>query len=227
MADFNELKTLINMMRSENAQSFSTISQQIKDMKSELSELKTDMTDLKLSLNSVDGDVRELKESTIPDLRKEMMEEINALKKQRLAAELYSKRQNLLFYGIKESTGEDCERVMRKFLRDELKYDQADTILFANLHRLPTRSNPGHPTKVRPVIVKFVQMKDRDDVLRLAQRLKGTGYGISQHLPVEMQNQRKMLLPIKRQAIAEGKRAYLKTTGTEVTLFIDNIKFKP
>ena len=220
----DELKQLLDIMRNENRQHFSGISQKIEAVKVELSELKSDVHDLRLSLDNVDAEVCVLRDTTVPDLRKDLEDEIKSLKQQRLAAELNSKKANLLFYGIHEHMGEDSEAVIRKFMKEELKHERDDSMIFANSHRLPTRSNFGKP---RPIIVKFVQMKDRDSVLKLAPRLKDSTYkyGISPHLPQEMQQQRQKLLPIKRQAMASGKTAFIKTSGTEVKLFIDNVLY--
>jgi hypothetical protein len=218
----DELKSLLDTMRLENKQNFASISQQIQIITTEITELKTDVTDLKLSLDFVDNEVRVIKDETVPELRSKLMSEIEALRKQRLEAELYSKKSNLLIYGIQQRGDEDCESVIRNFLKVELKHERAETMLFANCHRLPSkRGNQAHPD---PIIVKFIQMKDRDSVLRLAYRLKNSTskFGISPHLPKEMQQRRQQLLPIKKQATAAGKKAVLKTVGTEVKLFIDN-----
>ena len=47
-------------------------------------------------------------------------------------------------------------------------------------------------------------------------------FGISPHLLAEMQQECQKLLPICREAIAAGKRAVIKTRGTDVQLFINN-----
>ena len=150
------------------------------------------------------------------------MSEIQELKRQRLEAEIYSKKTNLLFYGIPQKPDEDSEAVIREFMKDHLQHEKSATMLFANCHRLPSkRSDRAHPN---PIIVKFIQIKDRDSVLRLAPRLKNapTKFGISPHLPKEMQTQRQKLLPIRREAVAAGKKAVIKTVGTEVKLFIND-----
>ena len=72
-------------------------------------------------------------------------------------------------------------------------------------------------------------MKDRDLVLRLAPRLKNATakFGISLHLPKEMQMKRQRVMPIKREAIENGKKAVIKTVGTDIKLFIDNKLYVP
>ena len=77
--------------------------------------------------------------------------------------------------------------------------------------------------------MKFIKMKDHNRVQRLAPHLKHSThkFGISPHIPKEMQLIRQKLLPLMRQAIATGKKAHIKTIGTEVKLFIDNKLYTP
>ncbi|XP_072016880.1 uncharacterized protein [Amphiura filiformis] len=129
---------------------------------------------------------------------------------------------NSLLQSVERMRNTSSRQLLPERSSDELKYENSETILFANCHRLPSkRSDQSKPD---PIIAKFIQMKDRDHVLRLAPRLKKSAsrFGISPHLPRELQMRRQQLLPIKRQAIADGKKAVIKTVGTEVMLFIDN-----
>lgn len=217
-----ELKMMLDVMRHENSQNFASMTEQ-------MAELKTDVADLKLSLDCLDQEVRVLRDETIPVLRKGLMKEIEDLRKQRLLAELYSKKANLLFYGIdKRSADEDCEAVIREFLKKELKLADAESFLFANCHRLPS-SHARSGLAPDPIIVKFIKMKERDLVQHSAPRLKQSKhkFGISPHIPREMQLVRRGLLPLMKQAIASGKKAHIKTIGTEVKLFIDNKLYTP
>ena len=163
----------------------------------------------------------------MPDLREELMSEIKNLSDQRIATELYSKRANLLFYGIPETKDEDSEVVIKGFIKKHLDIVPND-ILFANVHRLPTRTT-SKDARPKPIIAKFVQMKDRELILSAAPRLRNSTmkFGISPHLPSCMQQARQKLLPIRREAIAAGKRAFIKTTGITVNLYIDNQLYKP
>jgi hypothetical protein len=222
------LRQILNDMRREMRQNFADISNNITELRTDFASLKTELLDLSLSVASLDKDVQDIKDEIIPSLHDQLQGEINGLKKQRLASELYSKKSNLLFHGIPESSDEDCDLTLRTFLKNELKYN-TDTLILANVHRLPTKQDNRNNGKPKPIIVKFVLMKDRDAILARAGALKNATrkYGISPHLLREMQQQRSQLLAPKRQAIAEGKRAFIKTIGTEVKLFIDNRPWSP
>ena len=210
----------------ENKSNFTALSLQLETLKTELKEIKSDVSDLTLSVGSLDKDVRNIKEEDIPSLRAELKEEINSLKAQRVAAELYSKRSNLLFYGITQTPNEVCEDVIKRFIKDELHLD-VNNMLLANTHRLPTRTVSTRD-RPRPLIVKFVMMRDRDNVLSAAPHLRRSPdrFGISPHLPAVMQQARQKLLPIRREAIAAGKKAYIKTTGTDIKLYINDQLYK-
>ena len=72
-------------------------------------------------------------------------------------------------------------------------------------------------------------LEDEFPCLRLAPRLKNATakFGISPHLPKEMQMKRQQVMPIKREAIENGKKAVIKTVGTDIKLFIDNKLYVP
>ena len=64
-------------------------------------------------------------------------------------------------------------------MKDYLQHEKSATMLFANCHRIPSKQcDRAH---LNPIVVKFIQIKDRDSVLRLAPRLKNaaTKFGIS------------------------------------------------
>ncbi|XP_072019657.1 uncharacterized protein [Amphiura filiformis] len=222
-----ELRTMLVAMKLENHQNFAKITSQLDQFQKDFSSLKTDVTDLTLSVEHLDAEVSEIKDETIPDLRKQLQKEIDNLKKARITAELYSKKSNLLFYGIPESPLEDTEAVLRTFLTVHMNYERAQTVIFANVHRLPSKNLEN--TRPSPIIAKFLEMKIRNDILDKAKKLKKSPQkiGISPHLPAEMQTARAQLLPVKQQAIKDGKRAYIKTTGIEVKLYIDNELYRP
>ena len=77
--------------------------------------------------------------------------------------ELYSKKFNLLIYGIKENeqnvweTKADPEKLVYDFMRDALLLKNPKTIKFADIHRLLQHSvfKSGDGKATRPIIIKF------------------------------------------------------------------------
>ena len=71
-----------------------------------------------------------------------MADEVSKLQDKLTTMEIYCRRSNLLFYGVKESPNENIEN---KFV-DTLTFlgidaDEAANIALVNVHRLPRREN--------------------------------------------------------------------------------------
>ncbi|XP_072182204.1 NXPE family member 3-like [Diadema setosum] len=87
--------------------------------------------------------------------------------------EIYCRRVNLLFYGIKETPDENVENLLRDtFAYLGLSQDEVATIALVNAHRLPRRNAPTQPNEGPPrapapraIIAKFVYMMDRNKIL--------------------------------------------------------------
>ncbi|MCG8033763.1 MAG: hypothetical protein JAZ03_16535, partial [Candidatus Thiodiazotropha taylori] len=104
--------------------------------------------------------------------------------------EARSRRNNLLFRGIQESTNEDCRKVITDFLENKLGVDELPSM--ERVHRL------GRYNRLkgsRPIIVAFSFYKEVEDILSLARSLKGTSFSISRDYPPEIVNARKSLWP--------------------------------
>ena len=89
--------------------------------------------------------------------------------------EIYGRRTNLLFYGVKESVNEHAESTLREtFAYLGIDANEAANIALVNVHRLPRRDNaepsqasggpPRDPTP-RAIIAKFVYMRDQNRIL--------------------------------------------------------------
>ena len=70
------------------------------------------------------------------------------------------------------------------FLENTLKIEDTKSIQMEKVYRLGKRKSG--PTKPRPIVVKFINFKDRAAVKNSSNRLKNTKYGISPHYPREM-----------------------------------------
>ena len=118
--------------------------------------------------------------------------ENKALKEQILLQETYSRRENLVFEGIKEVKGEDTQRTLQKFLATELDMkSQSSSMLITRCHRLSVK-NSSH----RPIIARFVMDSDRRIILNRKYMLKNTGFFIREDLPGEIVSRRKLMYPL-------------------------------
>ena len=142
--------------------------------------------------------------------------QIDILKERLIQAEAYSRRDNLLFEGVQETQGEDCEQKILDIIVKDLKINGAhQQIRFTRVHRLGGK----HPNKTRPIIAKFHFFKDRQTVWESRRKLKGTNMWISEDFPVEIRNRRQVLYPIFQKAI---KMDSLKVSLVADKLFLNN-----
>ena len=101
---------------------------------------------------------------------------------------------------------EDCVRKVLSLIEENLSIQNARTEI--KLHRAH-RMGRYNPTKIRPIVAKFVLYPDREMVRKNAGKLKGTNFGISQQFPREIMEKRRKLVPIMKAARDNGKEAYI------------------
>ena len=134
-----------------------------------------------------------------------------------------SMRNNLVFSGITKDPHEKPEATefnLRKFMVDKLKIAQGivDGFRLERVHRMGDNSNRfGATNRPRNIVAKFLQFNDRETVRRARTNLKGTNCFINEQFPKDIADRRKQLYPKMRQAIRDGKRAWLSYD----TLYID------
>lgn len=226
--DMNKLYQLLMKMDVDMKTRFEGLSRQLGDVKEEIKAMKSDIDEMERGMKYLEEDMIEMKEDTIPKLRDELKCKIAEMEKARVEAELYSKKANLLFFNIPSTdrSSEDSEAVLRDIL-SRTNIPDSTTIQFANVHRLPTKGNTNFP---KPIIAKFIKMRDRDLVLKAiinAQiTIKDRKVSVAPHLPASMQTERKRLVVIRNKLKSEGKAAKIRVTGTQVQLFINDVVWK-
>lgn len=114
-----------------------------------------------------------------------------------------SMKNNLIFRNLIEHREEDTEQKLRMFLHQELGIEHH--IAFGNVHRFGKRT----PGKRRPIVARFIHYKDLRLVLERAPYLRDTPYGISEQFPKIVEEKRKVLYPVLKQAKRNGKNASL------------------
>ncbi|KAK3101321.1 hypothetical protein FSP39_002677 [Pinctada imbricata] len=122
-----------------------------------------------------------------------LQEENGELHESLLEMKCRSMKYNLLFSGIAEADGENCENVLKKFLQDELQIEKE--IPFANVHRVGKKVSG----KCRAIVAKFIYNKDLVSVKVAAKRLKGKKFWINEQYPPEIEERRRKLYPIAKQ----------------------------
>ena len=145
------------------------------------------------------------------DLNKEIEGRLKAVEAKISHLEDYSRRENLLFFGIadeKDETAEACESKVMEIVRDKLGIHKE--IEFQRVHRLGRHRRATRGVNARPIIVRFLRAKDRDLVLRNAFKLKDQGVSLSEDFCQQTRDKRKMLLPHLKNAKKSGKKAFLR-----------------
>lgn len=100
----------------------------------------------------------------------------------------------------------ECEEKVRKLFNENLQLDH----LKLELEWAHRAGKPMLLKKPRPVVVRFLRMKDKLLVLDKAKNLKGSGIFINKDFPEAVQQKRKELLPAMKAAQERGDIAYLK-----------------
>ena len=131
-----------------------------------------------------------------------------------------SMRDNLLFHGVKEQRDEDPETVVRTFLTEKLQLD-GTKMEFMRCHRLGTYN----PNKQRPIVTKFLRYTEKELVKKTGyEKLRRTGFGVSDQYPQEINDRRKLLVPVMRK-IKEEKGHAAKAALIVDTLYSDDFTY--
>ena len=93
-------------------------------------------------------------------------------KKRIIKQELYNRRWNLLFFGVKEDSGETCKEKVVKIIADKLNIRDASGIRFCGVHRIGRRRMG--PQRSRPIICRFTCREDQERIYKAKSKLKNT-----------------------------------------------------
>ena len=222
----------------------SCVEQAVDDIKSEVNDMKR----LKASIEKVDK-LKVQVETFFNNFSKKLdnlytivQENHQRNRKENLKNETYSKRFNILIHGLKEQDSnvwesrEETEKTVHKFFYNALNIKNSENIKFADIHRMPKQSVLKNGKKIqRSIIIKLTNLFDKqliykslknlklyNNELNLTSRLPGYIY-VTDHLPIEMLQQKKKLLPLFNKANQEGKRTSWKVVADEYCLYIDGI----
>ena len=166
---------------------------------------QTELNSLNVKTKAIQKSVGEIEEGMefanfqIEELKKKDEENADKNKKledQLLYQEVYSRRENMRFFGIPEATQghEDTGEVIHKFIRDELNIDDPESIEFQRAHRLGKRING----QSRPIIVRFLKFPERKLVFRCVQELgEDTDVKVYADFPKEIRERRSKPEPDK------------------------------
>lgn len=195
---------------------------EIQKLQTRVAELENEKNALKESLEFSQAEITQLKNDTVANAMKlaaanEKLEKVDELERRLIKQECYNRRNNIKFFGVKDDkleTPRDTEQVLRQFLRKEMKIpnDVLEDIEFERVHRIPTRPKEAQENtkqQPRPIIAKASFYQDKEFIKRRIKFLpKGRKYGVADDFPKEVDDIRKALQPVLKQAKEEKKTAF-------------------
>ena len=165
--------------------------------------LSTEIEHLKKGYNFLSKDTTELKNQHSTDMT-HASNKMNFLETKTQDLEDRSRRNNLVFFGIPESSNtEDCDAIICDILHKTKILDDKDVHpgLLERAHRLG-RKKPGN-NRPRPIIICCGSFKDKEFILNNSKKLKDTGYTVSEDFS-------RATLDIRRELVRKGKEAKTK-----------------
>ena len=227
VSKIDKIEKMINKMNTK----IETLETKVKNTDSRMTEVEqstqyisNEFEETKKKLHSASVDINKLSTKCT-----DFEETINKLESQNVLLEekandleARSMRENLLFHGIKETTGEDCEQLIKTFIKDRLEIEHIATL--DRIHRL------GKPkaTGPRPIVAKFHYYRERELVRTTAitksvsLRAEHQSVGIQQTKAV-LQKRRSMF-PVMDKARAAGQT--VRWAGAKVMVMDKGGSFK-
>ena len=178
-----ESKDKENTKRLENMQSV------LDQANAEISLLRMQVRSLEESLKFTQAEHEEVKER-VNTCKEDQMRNEDELIRQNI----YSRRWNLIIYGIEESKTENCAAQVKDVMLSSSKIDEkiVNSTKFCGVHRLgKSKQISGRPT---PVIAHFTCREDRELVWQQRFNLKGSRYSLAEDLPPAVRKIRKTIL---------------------------------
>lgn len=109
-----------------------------------------------------------------------------------------SMRDNLVFSGIPEPTHDNNPEGIHDHAPQNLPgHSKGHYILLNTANKRP-----------RPIVAKFEHLKQKQQGQRHGRQLKGTDYGLNNQFPRDSLDRRKILHPIRKQNMQEGKKRH-------------------
>ena len=187
----------------ENTKRLETMQSDLDQANAEISLLCEQVQSLEESLKFTQAEHEEVKER-VNTCEEEQMRNEDELIRQNI----YSRRWNLIIYGIEESEIENCTAQVKNVMLSSLKINEEiiNSTKFCGVHGLgKSKQISGKP---RPVIACFTCREDRELAWRQRYNLKGSRYSLAKDLPP---------------AVRKIRKTILVPAGTRATIIGDNL----
>lgn len=187
-----------------NKKRITLLEEENKALQTSLENSQAEIEDLKAIVNDVN-----FKQEAANTSSERIERELKELHRRHVKLECRSRRGNMKFFGIKErenETDNDTKLAPREFMRTKLKILPVDeeNIHFDRVHRITSRRSQsnGRSLQPRPIIVRLTEFQDKFFIKSFIKKNlpRGTGFGISDDFPKEVDEVRKMLRKRQKKA---------------------------
>ena len=208
--DSDDLMTIVKTIRSEMV-----TKKDMKDLEKKIDSLESTVkfaTDKALQAiekaDNVTTEVEELKDELSHSNAKLSATKARCdyLESRLMQLEDHTRKDNLIFDGVPKTEDENCGEKIKRILKDQMKINDVDGIIFQRVHRMNQRNQQDLPA---PIICRFLNYNDRMRVWSMKKHLKNTKIFIREDYAPDVIDQRKKLLPIMKRAKSLGHEAFL------------------
>lgn len=183
--EFEERVTHVEESAEFISNEFETNKRNIKQLKDEVKKLDTHVKNLQSQISSVSSG------KTCDDFKERIQQ-----------VEIFSKRNNLIFYGVKSEQNEMLKTSIHKIF--ELMKVDPDIELSKCFKMSQSSEDP------LPVMVVFKSFDDREHVWNKRRELRNTNVIVNEDFPPDVLDERNILLPVYKYMLSLGKRCLLK-----------------
>lgn len=163
---------IVNEMMNKMERLFANLSSEMNTrfdlIGADILETKKSISDLKETVDFNSSRIQEVEKESLPKLKEEIKAKTKVLDDKLTLLEIHDRKQNLLVYGVEnrgsnENIYDTVHDVFVYFLR--IPKSEAMKIALVNAHRLPAPPVASNQPQIRPIIIRFVCMADRDKLL--------------------------------------------------------------
>lgn len=188
------------------------ISEKLSKMNEKMDRLCNDVSNIRAwqthvdqKMESLNHENKQLNEAvgSLVDQNERLLRDNKEMANKLVDYEARSRRNNLIFRGIKKETDkeswEQSENLVREILRDKLEMDSGKIEI-----------NRAHRLGGNAIIVNFLKYKDREQIMKNKKKLDGTQVYITEDHPYEIRQRRKKLMELTEGCRNEGKSVFLR-----------------
>lgn len=177
--------------------------------------LEVRVTECETGLTAQDERIQELEKENIDMKERNTVLEgrilrcehfIDKVRDKVVTLETRSMRDNIIFYNLPERDPEDPVATILQFLTNEMNL--GSVIAVNNIYRCHRMGRRHAQSKYPRAIICHLDPKSCDIIMKNAHKLKGKPYRLSIQVPREVEEKRKHLLPIFKEAKAKNEKPY-------------------